>query len=107
MRRDAPPWGCGARPERAAHRPSRRLGAAHAAISDFQFLIDEDGLVQMPTPDILADATSRSVTPTGSIARRRGLARVLDAAATVAAVSEPFADIYRKAPGPGGRPVAA
>lgn len=66
-------------------------------ISDFQFLIDEDGLVQMPTPDILADATSRSVTPTGSIARRRGLARVLDAAATVAAVSEPFADIYRKA----------
>ncbi|BAU90010.1 glycosyl transferase family protein [Methylorubrum populi] len=66
-------------------------------ISDFQFLIDEDGLVQMPTPDILADATSRSVSPTGSIARRRGLARVLDAAATIAAVSEPFADIYRNA----------
>ena len=66
-------------------------------ISDFQFLIDEDGLVQMPTPDILADATSRSVTPTGSLARRRGLARVLDGAATVAAVSEPFAKIYRNA----------
>ncbi|MER2250397.1 glycosyltransferase [Methylorubrum podarium] len=66
-------------------------------ISDFQFLIDEDGLVQMPSPDILADATSRSVTPTGSIARRRGLARVLDAAATIAAVSDSFAEIYRKA----------
>ncbi|MBB2960606.1 glycosyltransferase [Methylobacterium sp. R2-1] len=66
-------------------------------ISDFQFLIDEDGLVQMPSPDILADASSRSVTPTGSIARRRGLARMLNAAATIAAVSEPFADIYRKA----------
>lgn len=66
-------------------------------ISDFQFLIDEDGSVQMPSPDLLADATSRSVSPTASIARRRSLARVLDAAATVAAVSEAFAEIYRKA----------
>jgi glycosyltransferase involved in cell wall biosynthesis len=66
-------------------------------ISDFQFLIDEDGVAQMPSPDLLADATSRSVTPTGSIARRRGLARVLDSAAAIAAVSESFADIYRKA----------
>ncbi|GAA0272005.1 hypothetical protein LNAOJCKE_4328 [Methylorubrum aminovorans] len=41
-------------------------------ISDFHSLIDEDGLVQMPTPDILADATGCSVTPTGSIAGWRG-----------------------------------
>ncbi|HEV2544274.1 MAG TPA: hypothetical protein VGU70_16080 [Methylobacterium sp.] len=53
--------------------------------------------MQLPTPDILADATSRSVTPTGAIARGRGLARVLDAAATVTAVSKPFAEIYRNA----------
>ncbi|WP_462123504.1 glycosyltransferase [Methylorubrum aminovorans] len=70
-------------------------------ISDFQFLIDEDGLVQMPSPDPLADATSRSVSPTASVARRRGLARMLDAAATVAAVSDAFAEIYRKAGFPG------
>lgn len=66
-------------------------------ISDFQFLIDEDGLVQMPSPDLLADATSRSVTPAGSVARRRRLARVLGPAAIIAAVSESFADIYRRA----------
>ncbi|MEH3118246.1 MAG: glycosyltransferase [Methylorubrum populi] len=66
-------------------------------ISDFQFLIDEDGLVQMPSSDLLADTTSRSVSPTASIARRRGLARMLEAAAVVAAVSESFAGIYRQA----------
>ncbi|CAO4172806.1 glycosyltransferase [Methylorubrum populi] len=70
-------------------------------ISDFQFLIDEDGLVQMPSPDFLADATSRSVSPTASIARRRGLARMLDSAAALAAVSEAFAGIYRAAGFPG------
>ncbi|WP_455965638.1 glycosyltransferase [Methylorubrum aminovorans] len=66
-------------------------------ISDFQFLIDEDGLVHMPTPDLLADATSRSVSPTVSIARRRRLARMLESAAAIAAVSESFAGIYRQA----------
>ena len=66
-------------------------------ISDFQFLVDEDGLVQMPSPDLLADATSRSISPTASVARRRGLARLLDSAAAVAAVSQAFAEIYRKA----------
>lgn len=66
-------------------------------ISDFQFLIDEDGLVQMPSPDLLADATSRAVNSTGSIARRRGLARTLGSAAVIAAVSESFAGIYRRA----------
>ncbi|MGW9820827.1 glycosyl transferase family 4 [Methylorubrum extorquens] len=66
-------------------------------ISDFQFLIDEDGLVHMPTPDLLADATSRSVSPAVSIARRRRLARMLESAAAIAAVSESFAGIYRQA----------
>ncbi|MCJ2081843.1 glycosyltransferase [Methylobacterium sp. J-090] len=66
-------------------------------ISDFQFLTDADGLVRPPSPDPLVDATDPDHGPTASIARRRRLNRVLDSAAAIVAVSETFADLYRRA----------
>jgi len=66
-------------------------------ISDFQFLVDEDGQVRIPSSDPLRDSLNRSVTPIASIARRRGLARLMEGAAGLLAVSNAFADLYRAA----------
>lgn len=66
-------------------------------ISDFQFLVDEDGQLRTPSFDPLRDSLNRRVTPISSIARRRGLARLLEGAAGLLAVSNAFADLYRAA----------
>lgn len=66
-------------------------------ISDFQFLIDEDGQLRTPSADPLRDGMNRRVTPIASIARRRGLARLMEGAAGLLAVSNAFADLYRAA----------
>ncbi|MEH3148180.1 MAG: glycosyltransferase [Methylobacterium frigidaeris] len=66
-------------------------------ISDFQFLADEDGRVLLPSADTLATPSQRTIGRLRSIARRRGLARLLDGAAALLAVSDPFADLYRAA----------
>lgn len=66
-------------------------------ISDFQFLTDQDGSIQLPSSDPLLDAVNPAHGPTASIARRRRLKRSLDSAAAICAVSETFADLYRQA----------
>lgn len=66
-------------------------------ISDFQFLTDADGILQMPSDDALADATDRKLSPISSIARRRRLGRLLDGATALLAVSDAFAEVYRRA----------
>lgn len=66
-------------------------------ISDFQFLIDDDGILHEPSGDTLGDATDRRLSPVSSIARRRQLGRLLEGAAGLLAVSETFAEVYRRA----------
>ncbi|WP_246686270.1 glycosyltransferase [Methylobacterium sp. WL8] len=66
-------------------------------ISDFQFLVDEDGQLRTLSSDPLRYSMNRRVTPIASIARRRGLARIMEGAAGLLAVSNAFADIYRAA----------
>jgi glycosyltransferase involved in cell wall biosynthesis len=66
-------------------------------ISDFQFLVDTDGQVHVPSPDPLTDETNPTIDPIASLARRRVLGRILDGAETLLAVSESFADLYRAA----------
>lgn len=66
-------------------------------ISDFQFLTDADGILQVPCDDVLTDATDRKLSPISSIARRRRLGRLLDGATALLAVSDAFAEVYRRA----------
>ncbi|TXM94241.1 glycosyltransferase [Methylobacterium sp. WL116] len=66
-------------------------------ISDFQFLVDEDGQVRTPSSDPLLHSLNRRVSPMASIARRRELGRVMEGAAGLLAVSNAFADLYRAA----------
>lgn len=75
-------------------------------ISDFQFLIDESGQVQKPSSDPLNDATDPSHSATESIARRLGLKSALEGARELLAVSETFAELYRRAGFPHTRTVA-
>lgn len=65
-------------------------------ISDNQFLIDGDGLLQLPGVNLLGDcANSRS--PLKSIARRQRLASLLQNSEANLSVSAPFAKIYAEA----------
>lgn len=66
-------------------------------ISDFQFLLDEDGRVHHPSPDPLVDRHDRSFGAMESVARRRRLGRLLDGAERVLCVSDSFTRIYREA----------
>jgi len=65
-------------------------------ISDNQFLVDEDGLLQLPGRDVLADsALARD--PLASMARRQRLTSLLQHAEANLSVSAPFARIYENA----------
>jgi len=66
-------------------------------ISDLQFLIDQDGIVHIPTSDPLEKANTNHMGYIKSIARRRMLGRILDQSEFIVAVSKTFAEIYQKA----------
>lgn len=85
--------------ESVAERGLPYLITVHDAwwISDYQFLVDEDGQLRTPSLDPLRDSLNRRVTPIASVARRRGLARLMDGAAGLLTVSNTFAQLYRAA----------
>jgi glycosyltransferase involved in cell wall biosynthesis len=64
-------------------------------ISDNQFLVDEDGLLQLPSTDILADYVSSD--RLDSISRRQRLTSLLQNSQANLSVSAPFAKIYAEA----------
>ncbi|WP_456686625.1 glycosyltransferase, partial [Bradyrhizobium sp. P5_C11_2] len=66
-------------------------------ISDFQFLIDEDGQLRLPSTDQLASSSDVPLGRLASLARRRRLERLLSNAAKVLSVSTSFSDIYKNA----------
>jgi glycosyltransferase involved in cell wall biosynthesis len=66
-------------------------------ISDHQFFVDQDDILRLPSPDCFADAPPPDIPLLASIARRQRLAGLLDGAAKVLAVSDAFAEIYRRA----------
>lgn len=74
---------------------------AHDAwwISDFQFLIDEEGRLRTPG-ETLTRTSGTGITSGASWLRRGKLKALLDAAVEVTAVSESFAEIYRRAGAP-------
>ncbi|NEU12667.1 glycosyltransferase [Methylobacterium sp. BTF04] len=74
-------------------------------ISDFQFLVDEIGQVHSPSPDPIADAIDPALNPVESIGRRFSLARLLNGADALLAVSETFKELYRQAGHPETRAV--
>ncbi len=65
-------------------------------ISDDQFLIDNDGILRLPTTDILADSIDRPDS-VASMARRQRLTSLLQNSSGNLSVSAPFADVYAKA----------
>ena len=65
-------------------------------ISDDQFLVNDDGFLQFPSRDVLADSKN-SRHGNRSIARRQRLASLLQNAQAVLSVSAPFAEIYTNA----------
>ncbi|CAD7341465.1 MULTISPECIES: glycosyltransferase [unclassified Sphingobium] len=65
-------------------------------VSDHQFLVDKDGLLQLPSTDILGTAAGGS-DRLQSIARRQRLASLLQKSAVNLAVSAPFAKVYADA----------
>ncbi|MEH3144617.1 MAG: glycosyltransferase [Methylobacterium frigidaeris] len=66
-------------------------------ISDHQFLIDRDGQEVRPDDDTLAVGSDTAAGSVAAIVRRRRLAALLNDARAVLAVSETFADVYRRA----------
>lgn len=66
-------------------------------ISDHQFLVDEDGVQHLPSTDALDGVPPPNISLMESIARRQRLAGLLEGAVYVIAVSEAFAEIYRRA----------
>jgi glycosyltransferase involved in cell wall biosynthesis len=65
-------------------------------ISDFQFLIDQHGLLAEPTASV-PESLPDGVTEGQSVLRRRYLAKLLMKAERRLAVSSPFAEVYRSA----------
>lgn len=65
-------------------------------ISDYQFLVDSDGLLQLPSMDMLGDCQDSPHGP-ASMARRQRLTSLLQGAKAAMSVSASFADIYAKA----------
>lgn len=66
-------------------------------ISDFQFLVNADDQLCLPSPDPLGSGSDSDHGLIRSIARRRRLGRLLDGARMRLAVSEAFAVLYRQA----------
>ncbi len=66
-------------------------------ISDYQFFVDEDGILRLPSSDAFGSVPPPDISLINSIARRQRLAGLLDGAAKVIAVSDAFAEIYRRA----------
>ncbi|WP_140419298.1 glycosyltransferase [Sphingobium sp. Z007] len=65
-------------------------------VSDHQFLVDSDGLLRLPSSDILNDCAD-SANMLASIERRQRLGSLLQNSAANLSVSRPFADIYANA----------
>lgn len=65
-------------------------------ISDHQFLVDEDGLLRMPSRDVIADSAS-GLRPLTSMARRQRLTSLLQHAEANLSVSDSFARVYEDA----------
>lgn len=66
-------------------------------ISDYQFLVDQDDILRLPSPDAYDVTLPQSISLTDSVARRQRLAGLMESAAQVISVSDAFADIYRRA----------
>ncbi|MGH6863812.1 MAG: glycosyltransferase, partial [Methylocella sp.] len=66
-------------------------------ISDHQFLVDQDDILRLPSPDAYDVAPPQSVSLIDSVARRQRLATLMEGAAQVICVSDAFAGIYRRA----------
>jgi glycosyltransferase involved in cell wall biosynthesis len=66
-------------------------------ISDYQFFVDQEGILRLPSSDAFDAAPPPGIQLIQSICRRQRLAGLLDGAAQVIAVSEAFAEIYRRA----------
>lgn len=65
-------------------------------ISNNQFLVDEDGILKLPTTDILADSADFTE-PTSYLERRQKLAAIMRHAYVRLSVSKSFAEIYKAA----------
>jgi glycosyltransferase involved in cell wall biosynthesis len=66
-------------------------------ISDHQFLVDQGDILLLPSSDFYNAAPPSGISLVESVARRQRLATLLERAARVIAVSDSFADIYRRA----------
>jgi glycosyltransferase involved in cell wall biosynthesis/tetratricopeptide (TPR) repeat protein len=66
-------------------------------VSDHQFFVDADDILHLPTTDAYAAVPPQGISLATSIMRRQNLARLLDGAENVLAVSDSFAEIYRRA----------
>ena len=84
--------------EVALHREIPYLVTLHDGwwVSDHQFLVDKDGLLQLPSTDILG-CVDGSLDRHQSIARRQRLASLLQNSAANLVVSAPFAKVYAEA----------
>ena len=65
-------------------------------ISQYQFLVDEEGILRLPQPDLFASFTP-DARQTDTALRRRRLEALLAGAERIIAVSESFAKVYRDA----------
>jgi glycosyltransferase involved in cell wall biosynthesis len=66
-------------------------------LSDHQFLVDAEDILRLPSTDAYAAVPPQGISLAASIMRRQNLARLLDGAENVLAVSESFAEMYRRA----------
>jgi len=64
-------------------------------ISDYQFLVDDDDILRLPSPEGFDAAPPPGISALESIARRQRFAGLLAGAQKVIAVSDSFAEIYR------------
>lgn len=70
-------------------------------ISLDQFLVDRDGILRLPGPDLFAGFAARPGATDAALRRRQALAPLLLGASRLLTVSEPFAEICRAAGLPG------
>jgi glycosyltransferase involved in cell wall biosynthesis len=66
-------------------------------ISSYQFLVDEDGLLRLPSSDLLEHFRENPALTATRLQRRRSLEALLFGATRVLAVSESFAEVYHAA----------
>jgi glycosyltransferase involved in cell wall biosynthesis len=66
-------------------------------VSDHQFFVDADDTLRLPSTDAFAAVPPQGISLTTSVTRRQRLASLLDGAEQVLAVSDSFAEIYRRA----------